>query len=61
MSSISRDLEHRVQVKQELAAKYFSLAKHAKATPKKRKFLFRAEKYANQAAVLARKGQLQSS
>jgi hypothetical protein len=55
MSVAFRNMENRLRVKRELAAKYFSLAKHTKAQPKREAYLYKAERYTNQAEVLSRK------
>jgi hypothetical protein len=55
--SAAKQYEHVAQVKRELAAKYFSLAKMCKGAAKRRSLLFRAEKYTHQAEMLSRKAQ----
>jgi hypothetical protein len=56
--SAAKQHEHLATIKRELAAKYFSLANVTKSTPKRKAFLYRAERYTNQAAVLSRKAQI---
>jgi hypothetical protein len=55
--SAAKQYEHLAKLKRELAAKYFSLANVTKATPKRKAFLYRAERYTHQAAVFERKAQ----
>lgn len=54
--SKARELANKVEVKRNLAAKYFSLAKATKAQPKRKAYLYRAERFARQAEVLERGG-----
>jgi hypothetical protein len=53
----SKEYTHLADLKRQLAAKYFSLAKNCKGAAKRRSLLFRAEKYTHQAEVFSRKAQ----
>jgi hypothetical protein len=53
----SKEYNHLAELKRQLAAKYFSLAKTCKGAAKRRSLLFRAEKYTHQADVFTRKAQ----
>jgi hypothetical protein len=50
-----KKFQHLSELKRQLAAKYFRLAKSCKGAAKQRSLLFRAERYSNQAEVYARK------
>ena len=56
MSAAKQDA-HVAQIKRDLAAKYFSLAKTAKGSAKRRSYLHRAERCQRQAEMLSSKAQ----
>lgn len=53
--SAAKQQEHVANIKRQLAAKYFSLANNTKSTPKRKAYLYRAERYTHQAEMLSRK------
>jgi hypothetical protein len=55
--SPAKQQEHLANIKRQLAAKYVSLANVTKSIPKRKAYLYRAQRYTNQAAMLSRKAQ----
>ncbi len=54
MSAASK-LAHVIEMKRQLADKYARLAQNAKSIPRRKNYLNRAEKYANQVRMLVSK------
>ncbi len=56
--SAAKHYAHVAEIKRQLAAKYTRLAMNAKSTPRRKTYLYRAEKYSNQARMLSNKAQI---